>query len=188
MNRITFIIVMLLTSVMAWAEEEYKDVTYVSVAPLKFESSGGAIDETTSQQLWNKLMKYKFWGTGEVVFNKDGLVIKEPSGYTGTAGQKISLDATHTTSGTIVFNGSHTLGGPICEDDKDLSVPVLDVSGISWEPAVNLISENAGEIQFIFVPPINEEDMLNKHIWYDKYLEGITFGYNSGKTLYVSRS
>jgi len=180
------IIVMLMTTATTWADDEFrKDVEYVSVAPLIFKNGGAAMDETSSQQLWSKLMKYKFWGTGEVVFNKDGLVIKEPSGYTGTAGQKISLDATHTTSGTIVFNGSHTLGGPICEDDKDLSVPALDVSGISWEPAVNLMSENAGEIQFIFVPPVNEEDMLNEHIWYDKYLEGITFGNNSGKTLYI---
>ena len=186
LRALAVIIVMLMTTATTWADDEFrKDVEYVGVAPLTFKSGGAAMDETTSQQLWNKLMKYKFWGTGEVVFNKDGLMIKEPSGYTGTAGQKISLDATHTTSGAIVFNGSHTLGGPICEDDKDLSVPALDVSGISWEPAVNLISENAGEIQFIFVPPINEEDMLNKHIWYDKYLEGITFGNNSGKTLYI---
>ena len=185
--RALAVIIVMLTATTAWADDlPAKDAIIVNLAPLKFVYNDATVtDEEENQDLWSKLMKYKFWGTGEVVFDKAGVVIKEPSGYTGTAGQKISLDATHTTSGTIVFNGSHTLGGPICEDDKDLSVPALDVSGISWEPAVNLISENAGEIQFIFVPPIDEEDMLNKHIWYDKYLEGITFGNNSGKTLYI---
>ena len=191
--RALAVIIVMLTATTARADDlPAKDAITVKLAPLTFKKSGvNVTDEEENQDLWSKLMKYKFWGTGEVVFDKAGVVIKEPSGYTGTAGKKISLGGGQETSGAVVFNSNnYTLGGPIIsgEDpqaDKDLSVPELDESGITWESAVALTSAEAGEIQFIHVPPISDEDFKNEYLWFDKFIEGITFENGSGKTLYI---
>ena len=191
--RALAVIIVMLTATTAWADDlPAKDAIIVNLAPLKFVNNDATVtDEEENQDLWSKLMKYKFWGTGEVVFDKAGVVIKEPSGYTGTAGKKIDLGGGQETSGAVVFNSNnYTLGGPIIsgddpQADKDLSVPELDESGITWESAVALTSAEAGEIQFIHVPPISKEDMKNEYLWFDKFIEGITFENGSGKTLYV---
>ena len=187
------VIIVMLTATTARADDlPDKNTITVKLAPLKFKKSGATVtDEGENQELWSSLMKYKFWGTGEVVFDKSGVVIKEPSGYTGTAGKKIDLGGDQETSGAVVFNSNnYTLGGPIIsgddpQADKDLSVPELDESGITWESAVALTSAEAGEIQFIHVPPISDEDFKNEYLWFDKFIEGITFENGSGKTLYI---
>ena len=185
--RALAVIIVMLTATTARADDlPDKNTITVKLAPLKF-----VYNDATVTDLWSSLMKYKFWGTGEVVFDKSGVVIKEPSGYTGTAGKKISLGGGQETSGAVVFNSNnYTLGGPIIsvddpQADKDLSVPELDKSGITWESAVALTSADAGEIQFIHVPPISDEDFKNEYLWFDKFIEGITFENGSGKTLYV---
>ena len=191
--RALAVIIVMLTATTAWADDlPDKNTITVKLAPLKFVYNDATVtDEEENQDLWSKLMKYKFWGTGEVVFDKAGVVIKEPSGYTGTAGKKIDLGGGQETSGAVVFNSNnYTLGGPIIsgddeQADKDLSVPELDESGITWESAVALTSAEAGEIQFIHVPPISDEDFKNEYLWFDKFIEGITFENGSGKTLYV---
>jgi hypothetical protein len=191
--RALAVIIVMLTATTAWADDlPAKDAIIVNLAPLKFVYNDATVtDEEENQDLWSKLMKYKFWGTGEVVFDKAGVVIKEPSGYTGTAGKKINLGGDQETSGAVVFKSvNYTLGGPIIsgddpQADKDLSVPELDKSGITWESAVALTSADAGEIQFIHVPPISDEDFKNEYLWFDKFIEGITFENGSGKTLYV---
>ena len=191
--RALAVIIVMLTAITARADDlPDKNTIIVNLAPLKFVYNDATVtDEGDNQELWNSLMKYKFWGTGEVVFDKAGVVIKEPSGYTGTAGKKISLGGGQETSGAVVFNSNnYTLGGPIIsgddeQADKDLSVPELDESGITWESAVALTSAEAGEIQFIHVPPISDEDFKNEYLWFDKFIEGITFENGSGKTLYV---
>ena len=191
--RALAVIIVMLTVTTARADDlPAKDAIIVNLAPLKFVYNDATVtDEGENQELWSSLMKYKFWGTGEVVFDKAGVVIKEPSGYTGTAGKKISLGGGQETSGAVVFNSeNYTLGGPIIsgddeQADKDLSVPELDESGITWESAVALTSADAGEIQFIHVPPISDEDFKNEYLWFDKFIEGITFENGSGKTLYI---
>ncbi len=87
-------------------------------------------------------------------------------------------------------SGEDALDGPynkcpdkVSQSDKKLSVPILDHSGITWEPAITLNS-NANEIQYIHIPPITEEDINNK-IWYDKYLERISLEGNAVKILYI---
>ena len=48
--------------------------------------------------------------------------------------------------------------------DRDLSVPVFDETGITWEPAVELTSGYLDEgIGYIHVPPITKEDINNEH-------------------------
>lgn len=191
--RALAVIIVMLTATTARADDlPDKNTITVKLAPLKFVYNDATVtDEEENQDLWSKLMKYKFWGTGEVVFDKAGVVIKEPSGYTGTAGKKIDLGGDQETSGAVVFKSvNYTLGGPIIsgddpQADKDLSVPELDKSGITWESAVALTSAEAGEIQFIHVPPISDEDFKNEYLWFDKFIEGITFENGSGKTLYV---
>lgn len=77
----------------------------VNLAPFYFHSGESASDGLAS---WNRLMKYKIWGTEGVTFNKEDVIIRETSGYTGTA------------SGNVTFNnGRHVLGGPILSG-KDL--------------------------------------------------------------------
>lgn len=77
---------------------------YIKLDPLHFvDSSGVAVtSEEENQKLWNELMKYKLWGTDSVVFAKGKFSIRETSGYTGTARDRI-----------IFMADDHTLGGPI---------------------------------------------------------------------------
>lgn len=69
--------------------------------------------------------------------------------------------------------------------DVGLTVPELDESGINWEPSVSLGSSFYGEVQYIHVPPISEDDIKNEHTWFDKYVENIEFFGNYGKKLYI---
>ena len=69
--------------------------------------------------------------------------------------------------------------------DTHLSVPLLDNSGISWEPATNLTSNVYGETGYIHIPPITKEDVKDEHTWYDKFIERIYFNGNYGKKLYI---
>lgn len=263
----------------------------VTLDPLYFEDGGARItDEDEGQKLWNRLMKYKLWGTNEVVFNKHDFRIAETSGYTGTAkGDIIFNDYGHTLGGPIVsgrdiifakgdakqdsliggsiyarnlylsdwykvsdarydgnicFEGSINFGmpdrnsqltdyvwtlnrfienahsgngakqkkgmvfadwnttlpkpsdvnldGPFADcpkddprPDKDLTVPQFDETGITWEPAVNLTSSYYGEVQFIHVPPITDDDIKNEHTWFDMFVQDIHFKGNYGKKLYI---
>ena len=263
----------------------------VTLDPLYFEDGGARItDEDEGQKLWNRLMKYKLWGTDEVVFNKHDFRIAETSGYTGTAkGDIIFNDYGHTLGGPIVsgrdiifakgdakqdsliggsiyarnlylsdwykvensrydgnicFEGSINFGMPnrnsqfndyvwtlnrfienahknndskqkkgmVYADwnadfpdpsivnldgafsqcpkddprpDYDLTVPLFDESGIVWEPAVDLNSSYYGEVQFIHVPPITDEDIKNEHTWFDMFVQDIHFKGNYGKKLYI---
>ena len=69
--------------------------------------------------------------------------------------------------------------------DTHLSVPLLDESGILWEPATNLTSNVYGETGYIHIPPITKEDVKDEHTWYDKFIERIYFNGNYGKKLYI---
>ncbi|WP_290944317.1 fibro-slime domain-containing protein [Fibrobacter sp.] len=71
------------------------------------------------------------------------------------------------------------------QPDRNLSVPVLDETGIAWEPAVELNSNYYGETKYIHVPPISKEDVDDDHTWYDKFVENIYFSRNYGKKLYI---
>ena len=71
------------------------------------------------------------------------------------------------------------------QPDRNLSVPVLDETGIAWEPAVELNSSYYGETKYIHVPPISKEDVDDDHTWYDKFVENIYFTGNYGKKLYI---
>jgi hypothetical protein len=73
----------------------------------------------------------------------------------------------------------------IPKPDTHLSVPVLDQTGITWEPAVDLVSNLLNETQYIHVPPIKASDIENQHTWYDKFVERIYFDRNHGKKLYI---
>ncbi len=93
-------------------EEPAIEREIVKLDPLHFEGVS-ASDEDENQRLWNELMKYKLWGTDSVVFNKEHFRIKETSGYTGSAKDKI-----------IFNNGYHSLGGPILPGtDLQISYP-----------------------------------------------------------------
>ena len=72
------------------------------------------------------------------------------------------------------------------QPEKKLSVPELDLSEISWEPAVTL-TEPYEETKYIQVPPITDADLAQspKHVWYDKYVEDIQVSSHTGKKLYI---
>lgn len=72
------------------------------------------------------------------------------------------------------------------QPEKSLSVPELDLSGISWEPAVTL-TEPYEETKYIQVPPITAADLAQspKHVWFDKYVENIQASSHTGKKLYI---
>ena len=273
------------------SSSEKNETVIVKLDPLHFEIDSVAVtDKEENQSLWNRLMKYKLWGTDQVIFNKHGFKISESSGYTGTAkGDVIFNDYVHTLGGPIVsgrdlvfakgpankdsliegsiyarnlylpdwykaddsrfdgnicFEGTINFGmpnensqfsdyiwtlnrfienahkdndskqkkgmvyadwnedlpdpsavnldGPYkkCPDDvprpdKDLSVPVLDETSITWEPAVDLNSSYYGEIQYIHVPPVTAVDVKNEHTWFDKFVDNIHFEGNYGKKLYI---
>ncbi len=277
----------------ALAQEDAPEVERdtVLLSPLYFEKGGVTVaDESEAQKLWAELMKYKLWGTEQVVFNKHEFIISETSGYTGTAkGDVVFNDYGHILGGPIVsgrdlvfakgdatkdsliggsiyarnlylsawykvddsrydgnicFEGSINfdmpnresqfdsyvwtlnrfienahkendskpkkgmvfadwnsdfldpsvvnLDGPFskCPEDvprpeKELSVPLFDETGVTWEPAVDLNSSYYGEVQYIHVPPITEEDIENSHAWFDKFVENIHFAGNYGKKLYI---
>ena len=69
--------------------------------------------------------------------------------------------------------------------DVGLTVPLFDESSVTWEPSVSLGSSYYGEVQYIHVPPISEDDIKNEHTWFDKYVENIEFFGNYGKKLYI---
>ena len=274
------------------SSSEKNETVIVKLDPLHFEIDSVAVtDEDENQSLWNRLMKYKLWGTDSIVFNKHGFRISETNGYTGTAkGNVIFNNGNHTLGGPIISGGNlqisypnmstdndsllkgpvraewlilpqwykavnvryegvycfekqvyfdfpdrttnpsgyasdlvndfianiHKTGGKIYADwdqdmdeipglpdlnldgpysdcpknvpmpDRDLSVPVFDETGITWEPAVELTSGYLDEgIGYIHVPPITKEDINNEHTWFDKYVENIEMGGSRGKILYI---
>ena len=82
------------------------------------------------------------------------------------------------------------LDGTDCPDyvprpDTNLSVPLIDTTGLAWEPAKDLKSNVYGETDYIHIPPITEEDVKDEHTWYDKFIERIYFEGNYGKKLYI---
>ena len=274
------------------SSSEKNETVIVKLDPLHFEINGVTVtDEDENQSLWNRLMKYKLWGTDSIVFNKEGFRISETNGYTGTAkGNVIFNNGNHTLGGPIISGGDlqisypgmganndsllkgpvragwlilsgwynaedvryegvycfekqvyfdspdrttnpsgyasevvnrfianiHKTGGKIYADwdqdmdeipglpdlnldgpysdcpknvpmpDRDLSVPVFDETGITWEPAVELTSGYLDEgIGYIHVPPITKEDINNEHTWFDKYVENIEMDGSRGKILYI---
>ena len=72
------------------------------------------------------------------------------------------------------------------QPEKKLSVPVFDLSGVTWDPAVTL-TEPYEETKYIQVPPITAADLAQspKHVWYDKYVEDIQVSSHTGKKLYI---
>lgn len=277
------------------SSSEENEKVIVKLDPLHFEVNGVAVtDENENQSLWNRLMKYKLWGTDSIVFNKGGFKIKETIGYTGTAKGKIIFhNGSHTLGGPIISGGDlqisypgesadndsllkgpvragwlilpswynaenvryegvycfekqvyfdtpdrytnssgyasdvvnrfiakvHKSGGKIYADwdqdfdeiitvpglpnlnldgsysdcpknvpmpDWDLSVPVFDETGITWESAVELTSGYYDEgVGYIHVPPITKEDIDSEHVWFDKYVENIKMSGSYGKILYI---
>ena len=272
------------------SSSEKNETVIVKLDPLHFEIDGVTVtDEDENQSLWNRLMKYKLWGTDSIVFNKEGFRISETNGYTGTAkGNVIFNNGNHTLGGPIISGGDlqisypgmganndsllkgpvragwlilpnwynaedvryegvycfekqvyfdspdrttnpsgyasevinrfianiHKTGGKIYADwdqdmdeipglpdlnldgpysdcpknvpmpDRNLSVPVFDETGITWEPAVELVL-NKEEVGYIHVPPITKEDINNEHTWFDKYVENIEMSGHKGKILYI---
>ena len=74
-----------------------------TVAPLYFESLGASFDENSDEQqvYWERLMKYKLWGTHSLNFTNQKVSIGDNIGYNGTA------------DGNVVFNyPHHHIGGP----------------------------------------------------------------------------
>ncbi len=74
-----------------------------TVAPLYFESLGSSFDENSDEQqvYWERLMKYKLWGTHSLNFTNQKVSIGDNIGYNGTA------------DGNVVFNyPHHHIGGP----------------------------------------------------------------------------
>ena len=65
-----------------------------TVAPLYFESLGASFDENSDEQqvYWERLMKYKLWGTHSLNFTNQKVSIGDNIGYNGTA------------DGNVVFN------------------------------------------------------------------------------------
>ena len=97
-------------------------------------------------------------------------------------------------NGNVIVSGipNLNLDGPYSEcpedvpqPDRHLSVPVLDDSKISWGSAINMLSDVEGEIGYVHVPPISEDDVKNQHTWYDKFVSNIEFDHSTGKKLYI---
>ena len=72
------------------------------------------------------------------------------------------------------------------QPEKNLTVPVLDLSGITWEPAISLTA-TVEETKYIHIPPITAADLAQspKKVWYDKFVENIEVGGHTGKILYI---
>lgn len=284
----------LAVSASAQTTEPAVDRVVITLDPLYFEDGGVRItDENEGQKLWNRLLKYKLWGTETIIFNKHDFRIAETSGYTGTAKGDITFnDYGHTLGGPIVsgrdiifasgsaekdsliggsiyarklylpdnykiedsrFDGNICFEGDIVfstpnkngqpweydewintlnrfignahrnndrkqkkgmvyadwnvglsnpsavnlddsfancpkddpRPDYDLTVPLFNESGITWGPAVELVSTDLNEVQFIHVPPITDDDIKNEHTWFDMFVQDIRFKGNYGKKLYI---
>lgn len=72
------------------------------------------------------------------------------------------------------------------QPEKKLSVPVFDLSGITWDPVVDL-TNSYEQTEYIQVPPITAADLAQspKHVWFDKYVEDIRASGHTGKKLYI---
>ena len=74
------------------------------ISPFVFDKAGS--DDAAQEAEWQKLMKYKLWGTGVggegVVFSNSEVFITDSVGYSGSA-----------TGGLSFANNLHSLGGPI---------------------------------------------------------------------------
>ncbi len=59
-------------------------------------------DDAKQEAEWQKLIKYKLWGTQGVVFNNQDIAITDSVGYTGSA-----------TGNFVMKNDKHRIGGPL---------------------------------------------------------------------------
>lgn len=104
------------------------------------------------------------------------------------------VENVHNAKGKVFadWGDSFGLDGPysscptdVPEVENNLSVPVLNESGISWESAILMTSSYAGQIEYVHVPPISQEDVANGHTWYDKFVSDIQISGSTGKQLYI---
>ena len=106
-------------------------------------------------------------------------------------------DATCASNCSSILNGNEYpnefLDGSFAEcpdsvpqPEKKLTVPTLNLSGISWDPAVDLTAPTE-EVKSIDVPPITADDLSKspKQVWYDKFVEDIRVSGHTGKVLYI---
>ena len=72
------------------------------------------------------------------------------------------------------------------QPEKKLTVPTLNLSGISWGSAVDLTAPTE-EVKSIDIPPITATDLTKspKQVWYDKFVEDIHVSGHTGKILYI---
>ena len=269
------------------SEEPAIENELVNLDPFVFHKNNDAAE---NQRLWNELMKYKLYGKDSIVFHRDSVFIREPSGYIGGSESSLYLrKGNHTLGSPIITGGDisfdygsessvdkdsilngpvharwlvlnnwysassayyggtycfenqiyfdtpdrtsnledaaeianrfianvHKAGGKIYADwdqelnyipglpdlnldgaykdcpqdiptpEKNLSVPYIDKTKISWESAVNMESCTSGEVQYIHIPPITSKDLSEGNTWYDKYVEEISFECGTKKTLYI---
>ena len=72
--------------------------------------------------------------------------------------------------------------------ERNLTVPIFDLTGVVWEDSVKLVSTNNGsEIKYISVPPVTEDDLKQspKKVWFDKFVKDIKIDRQTGKILYI---
>ena len=74
------------------------------VRPFYFENV--TADASIQQQEWEKLMKYKLWGTYGMYFTNEGAIsIEDTTGYNGTATGNLNLVNSHHIGGPFTIGG-----------------------------------------------------------------------------------
>ncbi len=143
--------------------------TYCFEHQIYFETPSRSDDLLNSAKIANTFIENVHKSGGKVYADWD----KDTDGFPGLSG--LNLDGSFADCPSDVPT-----------PEKGLSVPKLDLTGITWEPAVDMTIPYE-ETQFIQVPPITAADLSQspKHVWFDKYVEDIKVSSHTGKELYV---
>ena len=134
-------------------------------------------DTQTGDYVWtlNRFIENAHNEIKDDVNRKEGKVYADwnldlPSGYQAA----VNLDG--------YFSGCPT---DVPRPEKELSVPLMQTPS-NWGPAIDA-SANVGNIIFVHVPPITENDLKQspKKVWYDQYVEDLRASGSTGLIIYI---
>ncbi len=142
-------------------------------------------DTQTGDYVWtlNRFIENAHNEIKDDVNRKEGKVYADwaldlPSNYQAA----VNLDGTFSTTDPNKKNNCPT---DVPRPEKELSVPLMQTPS-NWGPAID-VSANVGNIVFVHVPPITENDLKQspKKVWYDQYVENLRAGGSTGLIIYI---
>ena len=142
-------------------------------------------DTQTGDYVWtlNRFIENAHNEIKDDVNRKEGKVYADwaldlPSNYQAA----VNLDGTFSTTDPNKKNNCPT---DVPRPEKELSVPLMQTPS-NWGPAID-VSANVGNIVFVHVPPITENDLKQspKKVWYDQYVEDLRASGSTGLIIYI---